>query len=243
MHPYLSISYHILGTKVLSYASNLLEWMSSQLVKEWEEASSVNNNSSNKNNFPFDPSKVDLLLDPSELVQLSGPKIVLCSGIDLKNGDMSSEALQYLCQDEKTTIVLTEKTHFGLDNTINSQLYNDWYNLTKQKQGGTVEDGVAVPLEKVVSLENWNREEPLIGAELTDFQEKINLQRKQKLLAKVRDRKNQNLLNADTINGDDSSSDEEDDVVSSDDEAAALKYTEAPANADASTHNKRARCC
>ncbi|CUM49983.1 unnamed protein product [Debaryomyces tyrocola] len=223
------------GTKVLSYASNLLEWMSSQLVKEWEEASSVNSNSSNKNNFPFDPSKVDLLLDPSELVQLSGPKIVFCSGIDFKNGDMSSEALQYLCQDEKTTIVLTEKTHFGLDNTINSQLYHDWYNLTKQKQGGNVEDGVAVPLEKAISLENWNREEPLIGAELTDFQEKINLQRKQKLLAKVRDRKNQNLLNADTINGDDSSSDEEDDVVSSDDEAVALKYTEAPANADAST--------
>lgn len=225
------------GTKVLSYASNLLEWMSSQLVKEWEEASSANNNSANKNNFPFDPSKVDLLLDPSELVQLSGPKIVFCSGVDFNNGDMSSEALQYLCQDEKTTIVLTEKTHFGFDNSINSQLYNDWYNLTKQKQGGSVEDGIAVPLEKAISLDNWSREEPLIGAELSDFQEKVNMQRKQKLLAKVRDRKNQNLLNADTINGEDSSSDEEDDVVSSDDEAsgkAAEALTDAAAPATSS---------
>lgn len=222
------------GTKVLSYASNLLEWMSSQLVKEWEEASSANNNSSNKNNFPFDPSKVDLLLDPNELVQLSGPKIVFCSGIDFKNGDMSSEGLQYLCHDEKTTIILTEKTHFGLDNTINSQLYNDWYTLTEKKQGGKVEDGIAVPLERAISLENWSREEPLIGAELTDFQEKISQQRKQKLLAKVRDRKNQNLLNADTINGDDSSSDEED-VNSSDDESATQKLDEVPDNKAAVT--------
>lgn len=198
------------GTKVLSYASNLLEWMSSQLVKEWEEASSLSNNPSNKNNFPFDPSKVDLLLDPSELVQLSGPKIVFCSGIELNNGDMSSNALQYLCQDEKTTIILTEKSQFGYDNSINSQLYRDWYELSTKKNG-EAEDGIAVPLEKAISLENWTKEEPLVGTELTDFQEKISNHRKKKLLAKVRDLKNQNLLNADTINGEDSSDDGESD--------------------------------
>lgn len=202
------------GTKVLSYASNLLEWMSSLLVKEWEEASSATNNSSNKNNFPFDPSKVDLLLEPSELVQLSGPKVVFCSGVEFNQGEFSSEALQYLCQDEKTTIILTEKTHFGSDCTINAQLFNEWYNLATSKLGGAVEDGIAVPLEKTLSLDGWKREEPLIGSELTDFQERIQEERKRKLLAKVRDRKNQNLLNAE-FNLDDTSSDEE---VSSDEE-------------------------
>lgn len=197
------------GTKILNYASNLLEWMSAQLVKEWEEASSGGHNSSNKNNFPFDPSKVDLLLDPSELMQLSGPKIVFCSGLDFKDGDMSSEALKYLCLDEKNTIILTEKTYFGSDNTLNSQLYQDWYDLTKKKLGGNIEDGTAVPLEKVITLDNRTREEPLVGTELSDFQEKIKLSRKQKLLAKVRDRRNQDILTADTIIGDDSSSSEE----------------------------------
>ncbi|CCE72638.1 Piso0_000226 [Millerozyma farinosa CBS 7064] len=210
------------GTRVLNYASNLLEWMSGQLIKEWEEASSSTNNSSNKNNFPFDPSKVDLLSDPNELIQLSGPKIVFCSGLDFKDGDVSFEVLSYLCQDEKTTIILTEKTHFGSDDTINSQLYREWYELTKQRNGGLVEDGTAVPLEKIINLQHWTKEEPLIGTELSDFQERISQQRKQRLLAKVRDRKNQNLLNADTLSDDDSSDEEEN---TTDEESEALKMT------------------
>lgn len=197
------------GTKVLSYASTLLEWMSSLMVKEWEEASS-SATLSNKNNFPYDPSKVDLLLDPEELIQLSGPKIVFSSGVDFRNGDMSSAALAYLCQDQNTTIILTEKSHFSSNEFISSRLYHEWYKLTKIKNG-TVEDGIAVPLETVVKLDGWTREEPLVGTELSDFKEGIEQTRKQKLIAKVKNRKNQDLLNADTISGDETSDDEESD--------------------------------
>ncbi|KAG7664949.1 uncharacterized protein J8A68_001535 [[Candida] subhashii] len=195
------------GTKVLSYASNLLDWMSSSFIKQWEESSGDGGQSQK---IPFNPSKVDLLLDPNELLQLSGPKIVFCAGIDIRNGDISGDAFQYLCNNENTTIILTEKSTFTSTNDgLNSMLYNEWYKLTKKKLGGKVEDGTAVPLQKIVSIENWNREEDLEGSELTDFQEKITKQRKDKLLAKVRDKKNQNLLNADTIDAEDSSDEEE----------------------------------
>lgn len=198
------------GTKVLSYASNLLDWMAPNIIKDWEDFSSDNSHKG----LPFDPSKVDLLMEPNELVQLSGPKIVFCSGLDLRNGDLSTQAFQNLCQDEKTTILLTEKSSFGVEEMLTSQLYNEWYDLTKKKTGGKVEDGVAVPFERMIPLDNWIREEELSGVELNDFKERIALERQEKLLAKVRDRKNQNLLNADPIDGDDSS----DEDISSDEE-------------------------
>lgn len=207
------------GTKILSYASTLLDWMSPSLLKEWEEATSEGS----KHKIPFEPSKVDLLSDPNELVRLSGPKIVFCSGSDLRNGELSSEALQYLCQDEKTTILLTEKSQFGNDSTVSSVLYDEWYKLAKLKNNGVAEDGIAVPLEKQISIDNWTKEETLVGGELTDYQEKIHNHRKQRMLAKVREKKNKNILDSDTIDAEDSSEDEE---PSSDEDEVVTKAVE-----------------
>ncbi|EGW31555.1 uncharacterized protein SPAPADRAFT_67601 [Spathaspora passalidarum NRRL Y-27907] len=198
------------GTRILSYASNLLDWMSGSFIKSWDETSGDGGRGGGKalSSMPFDPSKVDLLLDPSELIQLSGPKIVFCSGIDIKSGDISSETFQYLCNNEKTTVILTEKSQLE-NGGLNSMLYKEWYELTKKKLGGKIEDGTAVPLDKTVSIEDWTRETNLEGRELSDFQERITQQRKEKLLAKVRDKKNQNILNAENVDDEDSSEDED----------------------------------
>lgn len=190
------------GTKVLSYASGMSDWMSSNLSKQWEETSSV----------PFNPSKVDLLLDPSELVKLTGPKIVFCSGIDLKNGDISSEAFQYLCNDTSTTVILTEKSTMDSSNGLGAELYQEWLISALNKSDNDLpEDGIAVPIDRTINLQNWTKEVDLIGTELTDFQENIAQKRKEKLLAKVRDQKNQNILSADTVDAEDSSDDDHDD--------------------------------
>lgn len=201
------------GTKVLSYASNLLDWMSSLLIKEYEGIAAEDRAYSR---VPFEPSKVDLLLDPRELIQLPGPKIVFASGLDFTDGDLSSQALQLLCQDEKTTIILTEKSAFSNEKTIASNLFEEWYNLAQKKNNGTAEDGIPVPLERAFPLSSWTREEPLNDQELSSFKERTAHARKQKLIAKVRDKKNKNILNAD-LNSDDSSSSE--DEVSSEEEA------------------------
>lgn len=205
------------GTKVLNYASNLAEWMSTQLAKEFEDSSATSDSMHHRH--PFDATKVDLLLNANELIQLVGPKIVFASGMDLNNGDISTEAFQCLCQDEKTTIILTEKSHFGYDDTIGSQLYDEWSRLAKQKQNSkTPEDGVAVPLEKAIPLKGWTKEEPLSSEERAEFEQRINIQRKQKLLAKVREKKNESLLNTDMLNADDSSSEDESENSSEDEE-------------------------
>lgn len=216
------------GAKVLNYASSLLEWMSALLVKEWEAASSASMNSANKNNFPFDPSKVDLLLDPKELIQLSGPKIVLCAGTDMNSGDVSFDVLKYLCLDQKNTVLLTERTHFEDDTSVNAKLFADWVHLAKKKYGN-IEDGLAIGYEGTVPLPKLVREDLLSGGELSSFQERIKHQRKKKLFEQVRDRKNQNLLNADNLEEEDSSSDESDDNEPEEVEAVDV---EAEVNAD-----------
>ncbi|KAF8003544.1 hypothetical protein HF325_002789 [Metschnikowia pulcherrima] len=198
------------GTKVLSYAANLLDWMSSQLIKEYEGIAAELRAYSQ---VPFEPSKVDLLADPRELIQLPGPKIVFASGLDFASGDLSAQAMQFLCQDEKSTLILTEKTSFASTNTLTASLYHEWYKLAAAKNGGAVEDGVPVPLEKVISMEEWAAEEELTGRELAAFKERVMSSRRQKLLEKVRDKKNKNILNED--DDDESSSD---DAESSDEE-------------------------
>lgn len=222
--PVLFLSYS--GTNVLRYATSLLEWMNPKLAKEIENANSLTSNLSRPP--PFDPSRVDLISSPYDLTQMAGPKVVFTSGVDLKNGELSSEALRILCQDEKTTIILTEKTHFGYDNTISSQLYNDWYHLCKQRNDNTAEDGIVVPLEKTIDVPDWYLEEDLVGSELNDFRDKINMKRKQKLLEQVRERKNR-FLAADRFDASASSSEEEDDDDDGDDADAGREDGEPPA--------------
>ena len=197
------------GTKVLGYAANLLDWMSTQLVKEYAGQSTGPYSYART---PFNPSKVDLLLDPHELVQLPGPKVVFASGLELRDGDLSARTLNYLCRDEKTTIILTEKPAFRAANSIGTALYDEWHRLAAAKNGGVVEDGVPVPLEKAFPLSGWTTEEPLAPAELRQFTDRVTQRRRQKLMEKVLDKKNKNILDAE----DDSSSSSEAD--SSDDE-------------------------
>ena len=214
--PVLFLSYS--GANVLRYTTNLLDWMSHQLSKELENANSIVTSSSNRNHYPFDPSKVDLIQDPTDLQRLTGPKIIFTSGLDIRGGEMSCHALKYLCQDDKTTILLTEKTHFGYDNTINGQLYQEWVTLCKQKNNGNIEDGIAVPLEKIITLQDLAIEEDLTGSELIEFRERINLKRKQKLVQQVRNRKAKNLLSGGDFESDESEEDEDEDVEDEDED-------------------------
>ncbi|OBA23479.1 hypothetical protein METBIDRAFT_9739 [Metschnikowia bicuspidata var. bicuspidata NRRL YB-4993] len=196
------------GTKVLSYAGSLLDWMSAQLAKQHEAQAA---DARAYTQVPFEPAKVDLLLDPRELVRLPGPKIVFASGVDLAPGDLSAQAMQWLCQDEKLTLILTEKTPCGASDPVAARLYAQWHALAAQKNGGLPEDGVPVPLEQAVATDLWPAEEPLAGRELADFKARVAAARRQKLLAKVRDTKNKHILAAedDSLSEDEPSSEDD----------------------------------
>ncbi|CAN3374887.1 hypothetical protein DIURU_002600 [Diutina rugosa] len=218
------------GTRVLSYASNLLDWMAPSLLKQWQDVATMEGGS---NRVPFDPSKVDLLPDPKDLQRHSGPKIVFCSGNDIANGDLSAEAFRYLAGNEKTTIILTERS---ANDDVSRMLYEQWVTLATQLNNGVVDDGVVVPFEKVLSTDQWTTEEPLSGTDLTRYQGKVHAHRKQRMEAKVRDRKNKNLLEGDMDDDEDSSEEEAElmDGLSDEEAAAEAEPASKDANGDAS---------
>lgn len=240
--PVYFISYS--GTKVLAYATSLLEWMASQLVKKWEEASMFSGGSANRNNFPFDHSKVDLLDDLLKLMNLPGPKVVFAAGVDMNAGDISTSVLKFLCEDERTTIILTEKSHFGGVNSLGTRLYSEWFNSATKEGNGKSEEGKPVFINQVIPLANAFVEEPLTGQDLEKFKEHVQNQRGQKYLAKVRDRKNKSLLNADTLS-DSSDDDDDEDAGNSTDEEIPLQAVNgsvltAPPNSMIGTEDFRA---
>lgn len=193
------------GTKVLNYASGLSDWMASNIMKDHEGFQSED-----KAFFgtSFDPSKVDLLIDPSELTRFPGPKIVFASGVEMEDGDLSTKALSLLCLDEKTTIILTEKGALLNKDSLSSQLYSEWHNLVSQKNAGVVEDGTPVPIEKHIPANFFFDELSLKGTELSTFQAEVSGRRHQKALSKMKSKRALNLLHS-SIQSDDSDEDDE----------------------------------
>ncbi|PVH16497.1 uncharacterized protein CXQ87_004790 [Candidozyma duobushaemuli] len=193
------------GTKVLNYASGLSDWMASNVMKDHEGFQSED-----KAFFgtSFDPSKVDLLIDPSELTRFPGPKIVFASGVEMEDGDLSTKALSLLCSDEKTTIILTEKGASSNKESLSSQLYSEWHNLVSKKNAGVVEDGTPVPIEKHIPANFFFDELSLKGTELSTYQAEVSGRRHQKALSKMKSKRALNLLHS-SIQSDDSDEDEE----------------------------------
>ncbi|KAF3989684.1 hypothetical protein FT663_02510 [Candidozyma haemuli var. vulneris] len=199
------------GTKVLNYASGLSDWMASNITKEIEGMSGDEKSFTNSS---FDPSKVDLLIDPSELASFPGPKIVFASGMEIQGGDLSSKALSLLCSDEKTTIILTERSNLSSSRSLAAQLYNEWFKLVKEKNG-KVDDGVPVPLQKSIPPNIFVDETPLKGAELHSYQANVSERRHQRTLESMKSKRALNLLHADlqSDESDDDDHDVDDDVV------------------------------
>lgn len=199
------------GTKVLNHASGLSDWMASNILKDYE---GMQNDDKSFMNTSFDPSKVDLLLDPSELTRFPGPKIVFASGMEMENGDLSARALSLLCLDEKTTIILTEKNTGPNKGSLASQLYSEWFNIVSRNNSGFVEDGTPVPLEKTIPATHFLEETPLKGNELLAYRAEVANRRHQKTLSKMKSKRALNLLQAD-IQSDDE--DDEDRDIDDDD--------------------------
>ncbi|ODV61775.1 cleavage polyadenylation factor subunit CFT2 ASCRUDRAFT_20476, partial [Ascoidea rubescens DSM 1968] len=177
------------GTRALTYAGKMLEWMSPSVIKEWttnngnnsggNNGGNGNNNNSNsnsgnnKNSVPFDASRVELA-DAVELPKYIGPKVVFCVGQDIEVGSESHSAFIQLCNDHRTTIILTERPQ---RNTLGYDLYSKWELLCKQKNDGKVIDGIPVPYESSFKTLQVV-EEKLNGNELKNYFEILNSRRK-----------------------------------------------------------------
>lgn len=168
------------GTKNLTLAGNLLEWMSPQVIKSWEF----------KNQIPFDLSRVEFIDDVNEVIQRTGSKVIFVSDNDITPGTYSNDLLNRLSNDDKTTIILTEKSDIG---SVGDQLYQCWEQLCSLNNSGRIQDGFPVGLQETIEFTNV-REEQLVGEELEEFTERISQRRKEKEAQLKMEEENKKLI-------------------------------------------------
>ncbi|KAF5093197.1 hypothetical protein D0Z03_002514 [Geotrichum reessii] len=180
------------GYRTLSYASSMLEWMSSAVIDEWE----VHNNS------PFDTKHLKVFSDLEDLAKLDGPKVVLASGEALEAG-FSRSLFTKLCDNSNSLVILTERA--GGSESLNGQLYSLWKDNI-DVSGGPVQLTTQM-------LVDCNEEFKLNGEELADYTELIREEKRKKEIQTAIDLRNKNILEEDDDEDNESSDDEEDEMV------------------------------
>lgn len=143
------------GARTLSYASSMLEWMSSVVIDEWQV----------KNNSPFETKNIKIITDLEELKTMDGPKVILASGEALELG-FSRLLFAELCAIDSTTVLLTEKAEQG---SLAYYLQDLW---NKEQSG----DPTAVQLTTKLSI-NYIVEQPLEAEELFRYSEQIRMEK------------------------------------------------------------------
>lgn len=189
------IYYSHVGFRTMSYASSMLEWMSSSVIEEWE----IHNNS------PFDTKHLRVYSSIEELAKIDGPKVILASGEALETG-FARTLFTKLCSATNSLIVLTERS--GGPDSLNGQLYSQWINQREGRNDDTITKSYQLTTQILV---DYDVEVPLAGEELADYGDMIREEKHKKELQNAIELRNKNILEEDEEN--ESSDDDDDDEM------------------------------
>ncbi|KAH3665517.1 hypothetical protein OGAPHI_003703 [Ogataea philodendri] len=204
------------GKKSLEFSGNMLEWMSPDITKNWE----------NQNQTPFESNRLKLvsLKDLNSLEP--GPKIIFVDGTDMEAGSLSRECFMELCSKHNTALLMTERPAV---NTTAYEIYQEWERQVSEQSGS--KDGSLVILDKKMSL-SVSREDNLRGSELTEYKKSVEERRHLQKEQEVQERMNNDLLDTMIGEEDDDDDDDNDNLF---DEAEAEEELETGANGEIKT--------
>lgn len=190
------------GARTLSYASSMLEWMSSNIISEWQV----------QNNSPFDVKHLRVMSSVEELLKMDGPKVILAAGEAMEVG-LSRRLFSHICSRDNSMVILTERTG---PETLSGQLFDIWMK-NKQESNDPESSSKYLPAHVTTQIKlDYEKEEPLAGEELIDYLENVR-EKKQKLeLQSAIELRNKNILEQeDNELSDDDDNDDEDEMVMS----------------------------
>lgn len=155
------VYYSHVGNRTMSYASSMLEWMSSNIIDEWQ----VHNDS------PFDIKHLKVITDLAELSKMDGPKVVLAAGESMEIG-FARTIFASVCGNDVSSVILTERPGYG---TLSDMLYKIW----KSERGPNDDSSHSnIQLTTRVTL-SYGVEQKLEGEELEEFNEMIQSEKDQ----------------------------------------------------------------
>jgi cleavage and polyadenylation specificity factor subunit 2 len=182
------------GKRTLQYASSMLEWMSQNIMKDWEV----------KNESPFDTRHLQVVSDIATFDRTyKGPKVILADDASMDIG-FAKALFAKFGQIPTTTIILTEVTGPGT-------VANELWKLIKSERliVDAMDSGVPVPVSTKLSTVLYE-ETSLKGRELAVYNESVREQQRQGELQNAIDMRNRNILEQEES---DSSEDEDDEMI------------------------------
>ncbi|CCK71292.1 cleavage polyadenylation factor subunit CFT2 KNAG_0G02340 [Huiozyma naganishii CBS 8797] len=170
--PILFISYA--RGRTLTYAKSMLEWFSSESMKNWE---------TKDNQSPFDIDNRLHFISPNELSKYPGSKICLVSNMDA----LLNETILKLYKTENLNVILTDG--FDSDATMISTMLQKWNKSCLDNSN--ILEGDMLPFSQTVPIKVWTKQ-ALKSDALDTFKnqiEKRRLERSEKEATLKRDAK------------------------------------------------------
>lgn len=164
--------YSHVGSRTMSYASSMLEWMSGAVIDEWQK----------KNNSPFQTRFMKVTTNIADLYATDGPKVILASSEAMETG-FSKELFTKLCTDDANMVILTEYCN---PQSLAGKLHDHW---TSTQTGEN--DAIQIASEMHIS---FPEEEVLEGAELTSYNASVKEERLKQEMQEALEMRNRNLL-------------------------------------------------
>ncbi|EMR08657.1 hypothetical protein PNEG_03131 [Pneumocystis murina B123] len=153
------------GSKVISYAQSMMEWMSDSIISEY---------GSNGNVFEF--AHIKIISNEHELsTMVSGPKVILATSANMDCGFSQKIFLDNIASDSKNLVILSQKSIY-YENSLSKDLMDRW-NLVTKNYNQSIASSVVLNFSRSVTIRTLV---PLVGDELEKFQEKEKLSREKK---------------------------------------------------------------
>ncbi|SMN21629.1 similar to Saccharomyces cerevisiae YLR115W CFT2 Subunit of the mRNA cleavage and polyadenlylation factor (CPF) [Maudiozyma saulgeensis] len=169
--PILLVSYA--KGRTVTYAQSMLEWLSSSVIKKWE----------NRNGrSPFDVNSILKPVTPKEVLKQKGPAICFVSEVD----SCISETMKNIAEISNVTVLLTSNRENN--QPVLDKMKGEWL----EQSSGKLQEGTNISYSTTAEFEIVNLK-PLKDESLTKFNDRIDRRRKERKEEEIALRKESKL--------------------------------------------------
>ncbi|QSL65526.1 hypothetical protein MERGE_002839 [Pneumocystis wakefieldiae] len=154
------------GSKVISYAQSIMEWMSDSVISEYGSNGNLS-------------------------TMVSGPKVILATSANMDCGFSQKIFLNNIASDSKNLVILSQKSIY-YENSLSKDLMDRW-NLATKSYNQSIASSVVLNFSRSVIIRALV---PLVGDELEKYQEKEKLSREKKTTELILEFQNRDLFDS-----------------------------------------------
>lgn len=180
------------GSKAISYAQSMTEWMSDSVISEY-----------GSNGCVFEFTHIKVISNQFQLsTMVAGPKVILATSASMDCGFSQKIFFDTISKDPKNLVILSQKSIY-YENSLSKDLMDHWSLATKD-HNQLIPPAATLNFNKIIMVRTLV---PLVGSELEEYQEKEKLRREKEAAKLILELQNRELFDSsDSDLNDDSNS-------------------------------------